>query len=267
MSRSLDRHAESRGSTMTTNKGRLMLEGLYSAAAGMAAQQEQLDAIGNDLANASTTGYKAERVAFSDLLYNNVNLAGSESSAGAGAKAEVIGRSEQQGSIHETGNPLDLAIEGGGYFQVTRNGQAALTRNGSFSVDANGALVDSEGDQLVPPITLPTGVKASEVSIAPDGTVSAAKKTLGQIKLVTVASPEHLLADGSGALVPSAASGAPQATATGKIHQGALEQSNVDMAKEMALMVSTQRAFQMGSTAIQTESQMMSIANQLRPSS
>ena len=244
-----------------------MLEGLYSAAAGMSAQQEQLDAIGNDLANVSTTGYKSERVAFSDLLYNEVDMAGTESSDGAGAKAQVMGRSETQGPIQETGDPLDLAIEGEGFFQVTREGKTALTRAGDFAVDADGTLVDSEGNPLTPPIKLPAGVAPSEVSIAADGTVSAGKRTLGKIELVTVPSPEHLLADGDGALATTAASGAPTPATAGKIHQGALEQSNVDMAKEMALMVSTQRAFQMGSTAIQTESQMMSIANELRPSS
>ena len=104
------------------------------------------------------------------------------------------------------------------------------------------------------------------MSIAPDGTVTAGTRKLGQIKLVTVTSPEHLLADGSGELTPTAASGAPH-PATGKIHQGALEASNVNIASEMALMVSTQRDYQLNSTAIQTESQMMSIANQLRPGS
>jgi flagellar basal-body rod protein FlgG len=244
-----------------------MLEGLYSAAAGMSAQQEQLDAISNDLANSSTPGYKTERVAFSDLLYNTVDLAGTVSSAGAGAKAQSIGRSETQGAIQETGNPLDLAIEGAGFFQVTRNGQTALTRDGNFTADASGALVNSEGNELSPPITLPAGVSASEVSVASDGTVAAGKRTLGKIALVTVASPDHLLADGSGTFTATAASGAPQATGAGTIRQGALEESNVDMAKEMALMVSTQRAYQMDSTAIQTQSQMMSIANELRPSS
>lgn len=244
-----------------------MLEGLFSAAAGMAAQQEQLNAIGNDLANASTSGYKAQRVAFSDLLYSTVDVAGSDSSDGAGAKAQVIGRSEGQGSIHETGDPLDLAIEGPGYFQVTRNGQPALTRDGSLALDASGTIVDSEGNPLSPPIKLPEGVQAHDLSIASDGTVTAGKRTLGQIKLVTVPSPEHLLSDGSGALTPTAASGPVQPAGSAKIHQGAIEQSNVDMAKEMATMVTTQRAFQMSSTAIQTESQMMSIANQLRPSS
>jgi len=244
-----------------------MLEGLYSAAAGMSAQQEQLNAIGNDLANLSTSGYKSERVAFSDLLYSPVNIAGTVSTDGAGASAKVIGRSETQGAITETGDPLDLAIEGAGYFEITRaNGQNALTRDGTFGVDASGTIVNSEGNRLTPPIKLPAGVSPSEVTVSPDGTVSAGKRTLGQIKLVTVTSPEHLLANGSGELTPTAASGAPHA-ATGKIHQGALEASNVNIASEMALMVSTQRNYQMDSTAIQNESQMMSIANQLRPPS
>ncbi len=242
-----------------------MLEGLYSAAAGMEAQQEQLNAISNDLANLSTSGYKSERVAFSDLLYNRVDLAGTESTDGAGASARVIGRSETEGSIQETGDPLDLAIEGSGFFQVTRaNGTVALTRDGNFGVDASGTLVDAEGSRLTPPIKLPAGVAASDVRIAPDGTVTAGKRTLGQIKLVTVTSPEHMLADGSGGLTPTAASGAPQA-AMGKLRQRALEASNVNIASAMTQMVSTQRNYQLTSTAIQTESQMMSIANQLRP--
>ncbi len=242
-----------------------MLEGLYSAAAGMAAQQEQLDAISNDLANLSTSGYKSERVAFSDLLYNPVDIAGTGTAAGAGASAKVIGRSEGQGSIQETGDPLDLAIEGSGYFEVTRaDGQKALTRNGQFGIDANGSIVNSEGNQLSPPIKLPAGVAAGEVSIGPTGAVSVGTRIVGQIKLVTVTSPEHLLADGGSEFTPTAASGAPH-PATGKIRQGALEGSNVNLASEMAQMVSAQRNYQLTSTAIQDESQMMSIANQLRP--
>jgi flagellar basal-body rod protein FlgG len=242
-----------------------MLEGLYSAAAGMSAQQEQLNAISNDLANLSTNGYKGERVAFSDLLYSPVKIAGTVSSDGAGASAKVIGRSAAQGSITETGDPLDVAIEGPGYFEVTlANGQKSLTRDGNFSFDASGTLVNSQGSRLTPPIKLPPGVSAHEVSIAPDGTVGAGTRTLGQIKLVTVAAPEHLLSDGNGGLTPTAASGAPRAAA-GTMRDGALEASNVNVAGAMALMVSTQRDYQMTSTAIQNESQMMSIANQLRP--
>ncbi|HTB49626.1 MAG TPA: flagellar hook-basal body protein [Solirubrobacteraceae bacterium] len=243
-----------------------MLEGLYSAAAGMAAQQEQLDAISNDLANVSSTGYRSERVAFSDLLYNAVDVAGTETDTGAGAGAQVIGRSQAQGSIQETGDPLNLAIEGEGYFQLKGpGGQVELTRDGNFGVDAHGAIVGADGSQLVPPINLPAGVSPGEVKIASDGTVTVGKRALGQIKLVSVPSPDHMLADGSGGFTPTAESGAVAAAGGGRIHQGALEGSNVDMSKEMALMVSTQRDYQMSSSAIQTESQMMSIANQLRP--
>jgi flagellar basal-body rod protein FlgG len=242
-----------------------MLEGLYSAAAGMSAQQQQLDAISNDLANLSTTGYKSERVAFSDLLYNTVNQAGSLTTAGAGASVQVLGHSQSQGAIKETGAPLDLAIEGDGYFLLTRpNGQLALTRNGAFAVDANGSITNGEGNLLSPAIKLPAGVPVGEVRISADGTVSAAGHTLGQIKLVTVPSPDRLLANGSGGLEPTAASGAPHAASAATIRQGALEESNVNVGREMALMVSTQRSYQMTSTAIHTQSEMMSIANQLR---
>jgi flagellar basal-body rod protein FlgG len=241
-----------------------MLEGLYSAAAGMAAQQLQLDAVSNDLANLSTDGYKSERVAFGDLLYNKVDVAGTETGTGAGAEATVLGRSETQGALKETGNPLDLAIEGDGFFMVTRaNGTTALTRDGALALDAAGALVDAQGNRLSPPIKLPAGVTAGDLRIGSDGTVSADGKKLGQIKLVTVTAPDHLDAEGNGLLVPGAASGAPH-PAGGRIHQGALEDSNVDAGKDMATMMSAERAFQMSSTAIQTESQMMAIANQLR---
>jgi flagellar basal-body rod protein FlgG len=242
-----------------------MLEGLYSAAAGMAAQQEQMDAIGNDLANVSTTGYKSERVGFSDLLYNEVRQAGTATTSGAGAVAKVIGRDQSQGGLSETGNPLDIAIQGEGFFQIKRpNGQLALTRVGALQADASGQLVTTDGSLLNPPITLPRGTAPSEVQIAPDGTVRAGTRTLGKIELVNVTSPDQLLADGSGAFTATAASGAPQAAHSASIHQGALEGSNVDVASEMANMVTTQRNYQLDSSAIQTQNQMMSIANQLR---
>jgi len=241
-----------------------VLEGLYSAAAGIAAQSEQLNAIGNDLANLSTSGYQSERVAFSDLLYNPVEEAGTKTSVGSGARAQIIGTNAAQGGIKLTGNPLDLAIEGDGYFQLTLpGGKPGLTRNGVFSVDANGMITDAEGNLLSPPIKVPAGVSESELKVGSDGTVSANGKTLGKIGLVTVAAPGHLLASANGMLSTSAASGEPQAS-TAKVQQGSLEESNVDLGREMALMVTTQRAFQMDSSAVQTESQMMSIANQLR---
>jgi flagellar basal-body rod protein FlgG len=242
-----------------------MLEGLYSAAAGMTAQQQQLDAISNDLANESTTGYKAERIGFKDLLYNEVNMAGTTTSTGAGASAQLIGRDQSEGSMQETGNPLDLAIEGEGYFQVKRpDGQIALTRNGTFGIDAKGAIVNGEGNPVSPPVILPAGVSPSDVTIAPDGTVNAGARKLGQIKLVTVSAPDQLLADGGGTFTTTTASGAPKATSGSSIRQGALESSNVDMATEMSTLVSTQRDYQLSSSSIQMENQMMSIANQLR---
>lgn len=242
-----------------------MLEGLYTAAAGLAAEQVQLDAIGNDLANVNTEGYKSERVAFNDLLYNQVKVAGTETTAGSGANAEIIGHSQAQGALKETGDPLDLAIEGPGYFEVTApNGSIALTRAGSFGVDASGTIVTAAGERLSPSITLPKGASPSELRIAADGTVTLGARTLGQITLVDVPSPGHLAALGGDLLEPNAASGSPK-PAAGRIHQGALEQSNVDLGTEMTGLVTTERAFQMDSTAIQNESQMMSIANQLRP--
>lgn len=241
-----------------------MLDGLYSAAAGMAAQELQLDALSNDLANLSTTGYKAERVAFSDLLYSNVDEAGTATTVGAGASAQLDGRVESQGALRETGNPLDLAIEGDGFFAVTGPaGQTLLTRNGAFSVDASGTLVDGRGDRLSPAIKLPAGVLPEDLSIAPDGTVMAGTRKLGQIKLVTVRAPGHMTPEGDSLFAPTSASG-PIEGAGGRIRQGALEDSNVDVGRDMATMMRTQRSFQLASTAIQTESQMMAIANQLR---
>ncbi len=242
-----------------------MLEGLYSAATGMAAQQVQLDAISNDLANMSTSGYKSERVAFSDLLYSKVDEEGTETTTGAGARAALVGASQTQGSIEETGNPLDVAIEGPGYLQVTRSdGTRALTRNGGLELDAEGSLTTAEGDRLYPPVKVPAGVSAGEIGISSDGTLTARGRTIGKIDLVAVISPEHLLSEGSSLLSTTSDSGEAHAATGAKLRQGALESSNVDVGQDMTTMMSTERDFQMDSTAIQTESQMMSIANQLR---
>ncbi len=241
-----------------------MLEGLYAAASGMEAQQQQLDSIGNDLANASTTGYKAERVGFRELLYNQVDIAGTTTTQGAGAAAQSIGRNQAQGSIQSTGDPLDLAITGPGYFTVKRaDGTVALTRDGSFQVNAGGQLTTAEGNLLDPPITLPKGSSPSEVAISPDGTVSVGTKTVGKIALVTVASPDHLLAAGGNLFTSNASSGTPRPSTAATIKQGALEGSNVDVGNDMVQMIGAQRSYQLESSAIQTENQMLSIANQL----
>lgn len=242
-----------------------MLEGMYAAASGMAAQQQQLDSIGNDLANVSTTGYKSERTGFHDLLYNQVTIAGTTTSIGAGAATEEVGRDQREGSIQSNGDPLDLAIEGSGYFTVKRaDGTIALTRDGSFGLDAQGRLCNAGGDLLDPPVELPKGTTPGEVAIGSDGTVRAGTRTVGRIALVEVAAPDRMLAAGGNLFTPTAASGAPRPQSTSTIHQGALEGSNVDVAGEMVRMMSAQRAYQLESSAIQTENQMLSIANQLR---
>lgn len=244
-----------------------MVEGLYSAAAGMSAEQFQLDAVGNDLANMSTDGYKAQRVAFGDLLYNQVRMAGTETSAGSGASARLLGRSETQGPMQQTGNPLDLAIEGEGFFTVTLpGGGTALTRDGAFGIDGAGSITDARGNRLSPPIKVPAGTQPADISVAADGTVRASGRVLGRFSIVTVPAPDGLEPLGDSLFAATARSGAP-AAASGRAHvrQGALEQSNVNLGREIVKLETTQRSFQMASSAIQDESQMMSIANQLRP--
>jgi flagellar basal-body rod protein FlgG len=245
-----------------------MLEGLYSAAAGMAAQQQRIDGVANDLANASTTGYKHVRVGFRDLLYNaQGGSAGPTVLAGAGAAAGFIGRSQGQGALQTTDQPLDVAIQGPGFFQVKRpDGSLALTRDGSLRLDSQGRLTTNDGMILQPPITLPRGTSADKLSIAGDGTVRAgAGRPLGRIELVTVPAPDGLQPLGGNLFAANAASGA--ATAAGNnstLRQGALEGSNVDVGDAMVDMIDAQRSFQLASKAIQMQDQMLEIANQVK---
>jgi flagellar basal-body rod protein FlgG len=238
-----------------------MLEGLYTAAAGMAAQQQRMDALSNDVANVNTAGYKRVRVGFRDLVYQRTGPTGV--STGAGAAAVQLGRGYQQGSLQKTDQPFDLAIIGDGYFQVRRanTGQTALTRDGSFQVDATGQFVTAEGDALVPPISLPRGVDASKVTIGADGVVTAAGRRLGQIQLVTVPAPTGLAAAGNGYYTTTAASGGVRRTTTATLQQGTLESSNVDLADAMVDMMDAQRSYAMASKAIHMQDQMMEIAN------
>jgi flagellar basal-body rod protein FlgG len=237
-----------------------MLEGLYTAAAGMAAQQQRMDALSNDVANVNTAGYKGVRVGFHDLIYQRTT---GGVSTGAGAAAVQLGRRSEQGSLQKTDQPLDLAIIGDGYFQVRQasTGQNVLTRNGSFQTDANGQLTTAEGDTLVPPITIPKNVDPSSVTIGTDGTVSAAGRRLGQIQLVTVPAPTGLAAAGNGYYSLTAASGGVRRTTTATLQQGVLESSNVDLADAMVDMMDAQRSYSMASKAIHMQDQMMEIAN------
>jgi len=245
-----------------------MLEGLYSAAAGMAAQQQRLDGVANDLANSSTTGYKHVRVGFRDLLYSaQGGAAGPTVMAGAGAAAGLIGRSQEQGALQQTDQPLDVAIQGPGFFQVKRaDGSLALTRDGSLRLDALGRLTMQAGDLLDPPITVPRGTTPDQLSIGADGTVRAgAGRALGRIELVTVPAPDGLQSLGSNLFGVTAASGQPTAAGNGTtLRQGALEGSNVDVGDAMVDMIDAQRSFQLTSKAIQMQDQMLEIANQVK---
>lgn len=245
-----------------------MLEGLYSAAAGMAAQQQRIDGVANDLANASTTGYKHVRIGFRDLLYNaQGGGAGPTVLAGAGAAAGFIGRSQGQGALQTTDQPLDVAIQGSGFFQVKRaDGSLALTRDGSLRLDSQGRLTTSDGDILQPEIVVPRGTSADKLSIAGDGTVRAgAGRPLGRIELVNVPAPDGLQPLGGNLFAANAASGQPTAVGTDTtLRQGALEGSNVDVGDAMVDMIDAQRSFQLASKAIQMQDQMLEIANQVK---
>ncbi len=241
-----------------------MLEGLYSAAAGMAAQQQHMDAVAGDLANVDTTGYKSLRVGFRDLLYTQAGrAAGARVDVGAGAAADQLGRSLQQGAFQNTGRMLDVAIGGDGFFQVRLpNGTTALTRDGSFQLDRSGRLVTSTGARVEPAITVPAGTTEDQVSIASDGTVSVAGRNLGRLRVVSVRSPEGLTPVGDNLFTAGSASGPVRAAAAGTtLQQGYLEASNVDMADAMVAMMDAQRGFEMASKAIQMQDEMAGIAN------
>ena len=240
-----------------------MLEGLYSAAAGMQAQQQRMDSVGNDLANANTNGYKKTRVAFRDLLY--VRDASGRVQSGAGAAATTIGRGFTQGALRETGNPLDVAIENGGFLQVRRaDGTTALTRDGSLKLDPRGRLTNQQGDLVQPAITVPAGTQPSDVKIAPDGAVTVGNRQVGTLQLFTVRSPEALQSAGDSLYRPTAASGAVTRMATFRVDQGSVEASNVDVADSMTEMMDAQRSFQLASKAVQMQDQLLQIANQVK---
>jgi flagellar basal-body rod protein FlgG len=241
-----------------------MLEGLNSAASGMAAQQQRLDSVANDLANANTTGYKHGRVGFRDLMYEQAGRPAADGvRTGHGAAAVDAGKSFGQGVLQRTDRPLDVAIQGEGFLRIKlQGGRDALTRDGNLQIDGLGRLATNTGALIQPQISIPKGTPEGDVAIGGDGTVTAAGRRVGKLALVTVRSPQALTPIGDNAFQPSAASGAvgpaPRAT---KLTQGALEASNVDMATAMVSMIESQRAFELASKAIHTADQMWEIAN------
>jgi flagellar basal-body rod protein FlgG len=240
-----------------------MLPALYAAAAGMEAQQTHLDALSNDIANVSTTGYKSLRVDFHDLLYQAAGRGGGPGVlTGSGAASGIFGRDFEQGALIQTERSLDVALEGPGFIAVRgEGGEEELTRDGNLGVASDGRLRTSTGQLLEPTVRIPEGVDPSEVEIASDGTVSAAGRRLGQISVRTVTSPDGLQPVGENLFRPTAASGAPRAVPGTTVQQGALESSNVDLGAATVEMMDAQRGFQLTSKAIQTQDEVLAVAN------
>ena len=243
-----------------------MLEGLYTAAAGMAAQQQRMDSLANDVANVNTAGYKQLRTGFRDLVYAEQGR-GAEGGleVGAGSAAQTVGRSFAQGALQQTGQPLDVALEGPGFLQVrTAQGELALTRDGALRVTNTGRVVTSAGAEVVPPITVPPGTSLSEISVGRDGTVTASNQVIGRLVAVDVRAPQALTSVGDNLFVANAESGAPQPIGTTTFAGGYLEASNVSLADAMVDMMSSQRAYELSAKAIRQQDEMAMIANQIR---
>jgi flagellar basal-body rod protein FlgG len=244
-----------------------MLQGLYAAASGMEAQQNQLNAIANDMANIDTPGYQATEVGFQDLLYSSAGSASGspDIATGAGSQSAIVGRSFAQGAIQNTGRSLDVAIQGPGYLQVRRDdGTIGLTRNGTLQVNAQGEITNQDGNPLVPPLKLPKGTDADNIKIETNGQVISGSRTIGKLALVNVPAPNQLQPDGDSMFSVTAGSGATRPATGSSIQQGALEGSNVDVARDMTTMINAQRSYQMASQAIQYQDQMLQIADQIK---
>ena len=261
-----------------------MFRSLHIAATGMAAQETHLDAISNNIANGSTAGYKKQRADFQDLLYQTVRAAGTQTTptattptglqVGNGVRVVSMSRSFAQGSTLVTNNPLDVAIEGQGFFAVQQeDGTPAYTRAGNFQTNAQGQIVTAEGHPIDPAITIPPD--ATSVSIGADGTVSvtlASQTTptqIGQITTSTFVNPAGLTALGHNLYKESAASGQPQVgvpgtDSRGALLQGSIENSNVDVVEEMVGLINAQRGYEINSKVITAADDMLRAATQLR---
>jgi flagellar basal-body rod protein FlgG len=233
---------------------------MYTAAAGMAAQQQRLGALSNDLANVNTTGYKRTRVAFRDLVYTPAGPGTSPGVVeGAGAAATSVGRGAAQGALKRTDRRLDVAIDGPGFIRARgADGNAILTRDGALHLDQNGRLLTSSGHFTG--VTLPAGTSENAVSIARDGTVTDGTRTAGRLDLVVVRANDGLRPNGDNTFAVTGASGAAT-TAGVRLEQGALEASNVDVAEAMTDMIEAQRSFELASRAIRMQDQLLEIAN------
>ena len=260
-----------------------MLRSLWISKTGMEAQQLQLDNISHNLANVATNGYKKSHAVFEDLIYQNLRQSGSATSdqtqlptglqVGLGVRPVATARDFTQGSLQQSSNTLDVAISGNGFLQVTMpDGTTGYTRDGSLKMDAQGQIVTNNGFVIQPGITIPP--TAQSISIAADGTVSvtlpgtATPSTLGQLQLANFANAAGLDPKGGNMYAETAASGTPSAAAPGtnglgRLQQGFVETSNVNVVEELVSMISTQRAYELNSKAIQTSDQMLQRLGQL----
>ena len=255
---------------------------LHVARTGLDAQSARMRVIANNLANVNTAGFKRDRADFETLAYQTMTAAGAPSSAearyatglslGSGVQMTGTARMNTQGALSTTDNPLDLAIEGDGYFQVAMpDGRIAYTRAGNLNLSAEGQIVTSDGLPVQPQIQVPENVES--ITIGSDGTVSAKivgqpeATELGQIELARFVNPAGLQAIGGNLLVESAASGTPQVGSPGiegrgQLRQGALEASNVNVVQELVDMIETQRAYEVNSKMITATDEMLRNANQ-----
>jgi flagellar basal-body rod protein FlgG len=250
---------------------------LWAAKTGLDAQQTRMTVVSHNLANVNTSGFKKGRAVFEDLLYQNVRQVGAATSQdtqapsglalGTGVRVVATEKLYTQGSLSQTGNSMDLAIQGRGFFQVLLpDGTFGYTRDGSFQVNSQGELVTSSGYRVQPGINIPTG--AQTVTIGADGVITAqiagqtAPTTVGTIQLSDFVNPAGLQARGENLALETAASG-PAQTSTpglnglGTVQQGAVESSNVNVVEEMVNMIETQRAYEMNTKAISTTDQML----------
>ena len=260
-----------------------MINSLWISKTGMEAQQTQLDVIAHNLANVSTTGYKRANAVFEDLMYQNLRQVGAATTdqsqlptglhLGLGVRTVATSRSFAQGTVQQTSNPLDVAIQGSGFFQITMpDGTTQYTRDGSFQVDNQGRLVTASGMPVASGVTVPANAK--NVTIAVNGTVTAsipgqtAPQSIGSITMASFLNPAGLEPQGQNLFAESPASGqastgAPGSSGLGTLSQGFLETSNVNVVQELITMIQTQRAYEMNSKAIQTSDQMLQKLGQL----
>jgi len=260
-----------------------MIRSLWIAKTGLDAQQTQLDVITNNLANVSTNGFKRARAVFEDLLYQTIRQPGAQSSQqttipsglqlGTGVRPVATERIHTQGNLTQTGNSLDIAIQGQGFFQVLMpDGTTGYTRDGAFQKDAQGQIVTSSGYPLQPAMTIPAN--AQSVTIARDGTVSVqqagsvAPTQIGTIQLANFVNPGGLQSAGENLYMETASSGTstpntPGTNGAGLLNQGYVETSNVNVVEELVNMIQTQRAYEINSKAIQTSDQMLGRLAQL----